>query len=363
MGETLFIYISLLLFGVSSSFLYKLKTNSVRYIFLLISFLLMSFIIGGRYEVGTDWVNYVYIYETVNFVDLSIDGLNKAMIEPMYLLINKAFRNLGVSTSMFFTIIAFSLFVLLYTSTGKKKVFPYVMYFFFTMSFFLSLNIMRQILAIFIFFFATRYIGKNIYKYFTCILIAFFIHYSSVILFPLYFIYKKWFSILDNKKIIVICYFITLLMSGVLVELITSYLPQFISNEKYLNSVTQLDVEMEVGSGLGIIFNHIINMFIILYYPNSNKLGDRRIIIYRLFIIGILFSNVFSISMYLSRVVLSLVLLKIFLLADICNIHVKKKRVFSYLFTVFICIILFITFIMGIINNNSGIFPYQFRWL
>lgn len=367
---TYFVYWGLIILSVITGLFVKHIANEKRKIIAyLLLFLVIGLLLGGRYEVGSDWENYKGYYEAICNYGISWNEIVTSRLEPLYLIINTICASLKMSTSLFFmTIVLLMMFLTFYSTDKDYKRFHYVLFFFFTTFLASALNIQRQALAACFFFLSVKYIGKNVFKYIICCCCAFFIHYSSAILFPSYFIGNKRLGVLENRGIMIVVYIVSILFASFFEDYITNLLPMFISNEKYLGNLEDLDIDMEVSTGLGIMANHLLNIIVIFFsvpmirYYKSEWIRN----IYRCFIVGVLFSNIFGISMFLSRVPFALCSLKVLLFAYLTyfllhdsNRNGLYKVVVGIVF-IFICISMSY---FGIQHGDGGISPYTFRWI
>lgn len=326
----------------------------------------LSVVIGGRYQVGSDFPNYVEYYKSYllgnsNFHDIFYMGNN---LEPGYLFINWLGSKLGLSVSLFFTFIAFISFVLLLSSQKDRAyLWPLILLFFFGQMYGLSVNIVRQACAIFLFFYALRYVGKSKLCLFLLVTCCTLLHYSSVVFYVSLIIDTRWLKFLDNKKIVILAFVSTWLLASYILPLFMRIMPLSVFTMKYLQSFENLDVEMAVSSGLGILttkFTDILLIFlsdgVIKYYKD-----DKLRFIFRLFFLGIIMANIMGISMYLSRIFLGMVMLRIYILAFTAYCCLKHRD-YRFIFGVFLIILSVIQFIMAITNSDAGISPYQFLW-
>lgn len=343
-----------------------IKVSTIQWINISFILIILSIIIGGRYEVGSDFPNYIDYYKSFitkysKFGDVFVLGNS---LEPGYLFINWLASELNLSVSVFFTLIAFFSFILMFKAQGDR---PYlwslILFFFFGQMFGTSMNIIRQACAIFIFFYAVQFVGKSKLKLFMLITCCTMFHYSSIVFYLALFVDFKWLNFLDNKKLIALLFVSTWFLASYILPLFIQMMPLDIFSTKYLLSLDNADVEMEVNSGLGILLTKIID--ILLIWKSDKVLeyykDERLKFLYRLFFVGIIFYNIMGISIYLSRIFLGMVLLRIFVMAFTTYYCLKFKDI-RLLLGIFLIIICLLQFIMNIKNGYSGISPYQFMW-
>ena len=171
------------------SFILKVKYHFIIWLFLA---LLGAF----RYRVGTDYVTYENIFNNIS------TGGEELLLEIGYYYLIELVSSMGGNAQMLF-FLTFTLTTYLYYNSFRyymkyinhKSYMLIVLFIFLFLLYFFSLTIVRQALAIAIFFYATRYIieKKPIY-YFILILVATTIHFSVFIMLPLYYIIMKKFS-------------------------------------------------------------------------------------------------------------------------------------------------------------------------
>lgn len=366
---TYVVYWGLIVLSILTGYVVTNVSNEKqRYILYCVLFLCIAFVLGGRYDVGTDWENYRDYYEEIRCYGISWKGILASNLEPLYLIINKCCAFLCMSTSTFFmTIMLIMLFLLFYATDKDYRRFHYVLFFFFTTFLASALNIQRQALATLFFFLSVKYIDRNIYKYFICVGCAFFIHHSSVVLFPFWLIGNKRLKVLDNRLFAITAYLCSLLFASILGKYINDIIPMFISSEKYLNNFENIDENMKVSSGLGILLNHMLSLVVIVLSKSMVQFYQSQWLrnMYRCFLIGVILLNIFGLSVYLARLPFSLYSLKVILYAYISYylLHSVKNNPLNRLVAVFLIIICLAMSFFGIAHGDGGISPYEFKWI
>lgn len=340
--------------------------NNIRLQNILMCFFLfiLSIPIGGRYEVGTDWEHYQYLFLNIYDQGFSIPEILGSNYEPLYLAWNYVIFHISNSSSFFFTCTAFIIFLFLYKANREYRyLFPLVLFFFFCSVFGASMNIIRQILASVVFYIALSY-SDNKLRMCGLILLSILIHYSSAIFIVAVFLGSNVFKILDNNKVVIIVYLVCFIIGSTLYSLFLNYLPLDIMSEKYVNSVNSEET-FALTSGLGVIAVNGVNILLMITSKKvrsffSNKKVD---LLYRCFFVGCFLSTFMGYSIFLSRVPLGLTNIRIFLLAF--TVYYLSQRRTSFCLIVKICIILLyiLFFIMGILHSDNGCSPYIFKWL
>ncbi|MBR4853819.1 MAG: EpsG family protein [Alistipes sp.] len=177
-------------------------------------FIFITVFLGIRYMFGSDYISYLYQYNIIKQgVDYSYSWYesilyNETPSEPGWVLLNRCFSSSSF-TLLVFVLTVFECYIL------YKYIRKHVTPCWYWLSIFLfmvnpsnmltCISMMRQYLAMTIFLIAIKYIitGKFI-KYFILILTATFIHTSSIVLLPVYFLRKINLSFLNKKTVVYI---------------------------------------------------------------------------------------------------------------------------------------------------------------
>lgn len=291
--------------GILISNKYCFYSNSEKAIFyrkeitlLPFSFVVMllvySFFAGFRYDVGVDHLNYLNSY---------LFG-NRWGIESEYLFqkLTDICRNIGLNFGVYFFIIAF-LQIFLYYNAFKKEVyiFPFLSFFFFCNGEWTNFNnIIRCMLAAVIWLNALQFIHKKQFVYYLLfIIVATLFHKSSIILIVLYPFFrnsKDYFkSIFLQLVVFAVAFLIRLVFEkyGYYLEGVVNWFSLNLGYETYeLESMLEENNRDTGGSGLAYIFKIVFNFAIILQSRKIKefyKFNDRFILIYNIFVIGVLF--------------------------------------------------------------------------
>lgn len=324
-----------------------------------------SLIFGLRYNVGVDYLSYENIYnlQTDCFWD------NIGHVEPLYALLSFILYKLNFPYYILTCIVCcVSITLLLKSVSDYNKLSPWAFYFcFVTGSFFVFFNLQRQSIAFFIFVYALKFVDKSFIKYLICIIIAFGFHYSSAILIFVYFFSKVKFYILDYLFVQLVVYFVVIFFRSE-IEAALVFFSFLIAPEKYAGYGDRiLNWRIDLGSGNGMIFLHIIDVLSIVIFSYFRRhlcvKYNSFDLIYRLWLMGIYFDLIFESNMLLVRIPLYLVSLKVILLAFLYSYICKYWR-FQKGYVMLLSIILFVCyqiyFLCLIKNGSSLCSPYQF---
>lgn len=151
-------------------------------LFALLSFLPLTFIMAVRYNVGTDFRNYqrIYIYnESVSEVGLSW--------------LNSILHNISDDPQFFFIVSSIIICVGYYIAIYRESVsFAYsILLFVIVKDYFISMNAVRQYIALSVVLFSIPYIkNKDYIKSLLLVIVAMLFHRSAIIIVPLIILYN-----------------------------------------------------------------------------------------------------------------------------------------------------------------------------
>lgn len=329
----------------------------------ILSILLFTVILGLRYDVGVDYLSYLHHYQALSYYE------GQPQFEPLYEWLNQTVHYFNLHYSVLFSLTVFIEIVFFYLIFVQKRfLLPYaILFFFLTSKVFLDLNIIRHAIATMIFIYSIRYIQENsFWKYSLFLLLACGFHYSCFLLFPIWFLGSQKHLWIDRRFWCLCLFGITLFLGSGILDSIMEYLIgvfQFLGYSNYVDTVE--DWEMEVGSGLGIILLHVLDLIIVLLVGWLNKyIHDKGFVIYsRIFFIGVLLANIFGLNVVLSRISFPLVSVRFIVLAYIFYylIHYWKMFKMSYkCMCGFVFLSYLILFISNIALGANKCSPFQF---
>lgn len=160
--------------------------------------LIFLFVAGLRYETGVDWLAYQeYFDETIPLNEIfNFDSFSNVFfkLDVGYSLLNSIVKMFGGNIQLVFFIASLASIILLiknlkyYSGHVLTSLLIYYPFFFFTF----DMSGLRQCLAIQIVLFSVKYISeKNFGKFLFCIIMATSIHWTAILLLPLYVIANK----------------------------------------------------------------------------------------------------------------------------------------------------------------------------
>lgn len=173
----LFIIALLICFGLAHT---SEKYNNIKPLILII--VLLSLVSGMRgYSVGFDTRNYANYFELIARGDSNLAFGLEGTYKQLCLYVSKIWNN---PTSMFLlcAIITNAMVILRLWDFREKGSISWMVLTYYTMFYFSTMNIMRQMCAVAIIFYATRFIqAKKYFKYLLFLGIAFIFHNSALI--------------------------------------------------------------------------------------------------------------------------------------------------------------------------------------
>src|SRR5690606_20835181 len=273
-----FLMVTMLLFAVYTAkkeSLYVSSPNSLHY--KAVSFwrfenvfplLLFAFVFGMRYDVGTDYLNYLVGY-------LNKDYVSKG--EPLFDFLSEVGWTLNLHYSVYFGVIAFVQVSFFFYAFNKERfLYPFLVFFLFTNGEWLSwMNIIRQTLALCVWVYSIKYIEENkVLNYFFWCIVALLLHNSAAILFIFYPILKSgkdyFKSISFQLFLLVSALMVKEIFSDIIFRLeplIDSYI-NIIGNDVYGGyNIVRLEnnfIESD-GTGIAYVFKIVFNIIVILY--------------------------------------------------------------------------------------------------
>jgi hypothetical protein len=300
----------------------KLKSDTI----LLLTVFIMFLFSGFAYEVGTDW----HYYKTVYFSEFSNLEILSVM-DPVFLLI----RNIGkfLSLDWVFLQVVYVLLILFFTYLGLQRFSTYKGYAWFVyMSlpnmFLMSMVGFRQSLAVSISFFAISIFATHgkIRKVYLYLIFSAAAHYSAVAILALVFLLKKYLYIVYARKTYAILVILSLIAWKIgLGQYLQSLL--FGRYESY-------DLSYDIGvNTMRLIANN--GLFLLILFQKDLFLSDKKIIVlFNVFVCGLLILNVMADNVYLSRMYIYFEVMLLVLLPRLIFIQRDKSLKYFYFISV-----------------------------
>lgn len=343
-------------FVVAVSAYMELQYKPKKSILYLLSavFFVLGFL---RWENGTDWDSYLFMFETFEYNDYWL-------IEPLYSIILVFARHLTHHYT--FALLFFSLILFYFQTKGLQKisVLPVVSLFALVGMSFANVFFVRQTIAQAILLFSIYYIQqRKLFSFLLCILFAMGFHNSSIIFVPAY-----WLFTLDlSKKQILIFTFASIFLSNVvetflgdiangLGESILYKINNYVI-EKHEDDNTSLSVfEMSIKAIANRFVFYVIGFYLYDKVKNDNTFKYFKSF-FVLYVVGtILFFMLNPISNVLSRACRYYDIAQIFLISYFFAYQIKRKNVSIF----FIILLLFLGLKLYIyITGYDCFIPYN----
>jgi hypothetical protein len=333
-----------ILIGILSVLFAFLGSKTQNYKYVSISFFILFVFLALRFDFGNDYLAYYNHFEKIKdsfWSDIDFlygENLISGQMEFGYVLFVKL---LTLSSNFYFLIALHSLFMCwVYYSLIKKNVeieyawLAVLIFVFLPQIMLVQLSAIRQTLAILCFYYSVKYlINRSFIKYLLCILIASTFHYSAFILIPIFFIITNK-PVLRFESFIYMGLYIFIVLFGSsflnFIQTFTeSYLPKYISYFK--------DEGVKVSSGIGLIINSALYLFI-LFFGKTENTSDK--VFYRIAAMYILFSTTGMILNSLSRLALYFVPALIIVVPQMMTQNINKIFKIGFI-SVFLLMVLF----------------------
>lgn len=327
----------------------KLKVGKNRkWICIIFTAIPLVFISAFRENIGTDYVNYLRIFNNIKGMSGYFDFYGFTEAEPLYYLLNKVIIWLKWDPQWIFIITSiFYVFIVVYVCYDAS---PYPLFSVFllvgTTAYFEQFNTMRQHLGCVILLLALLYVfQRNFRKFFLLVLIAGMFHFTCLLFLPVYFLTK----IRIKPKRIIIIIIASLLLQNLIVEIVYF----FLKNTQY---AVYIKNQVESGTGVvGIILQILIFGIMTICYKDEDKYK----ILYVLEAICLMLTFMLGTVPLMGRArwVFYYPTVIIGLPYAISNIKLSYMR---FIVKIFLIILFsFYTYITIVVNLGYGVYPYQ----
>lgn len=322
----------------------NLKRKIINNIFFLLSFLVALLPHALRYSIGTD-----YFYTYVPYFFFIGEGV-KEFSEIGFNLLNKIVYVLTGNYKILFFICSFIFLYFIYSGikSNSKNISLSILLIFLLQSYFYSMNMVRQSIAISLVFWSFKYIKENkTIKYILICLVASSIHSSALLAIPLIFLSNM--NISNRIKIIflIVCFLLGKIIGNIastLILLYTKYGWYYSSAYNTGNVSTIL-----------IVVNIIIFILSYLYSPKEKnkeylQLSNINFIVMCLLIIS-------SQIPLINRIVRYFTIFQLLFLPMIF-LQLKGKKEGIFIKSGLIIFLFFTMFYQIIILGGEGVYPY-----
>lgn len=328
--------------------------------------LLFAVIFGMRYNVGTDYLSYLYSY---------IYNPDKSRFEFLFSNITKLLRDNDVHFSVYFGILAFiQVFFFFLSFNNQRYLFPFLIFFLAVNEEWLNwMNIIRQAIAMCIWLYSLKYIEqRKFWKYFFWIVIAFGFHKSAVVLLIFYPLLKRGSDYFKNIPLQLILLTAALVVKTVFLSYIhsldslVSFYGTLIGDDSMARSYNadrlSESFNESSGSGIAAYFKLFLNVIVILYSVKLKAFYNNKWfnMIYFFFFFGLLIYSIIPTgAIVLSRPFRYFYIFKTIIYAYFGYFLYRTKKIEFRLFFFYFLIITFLgIFYLSQITSN----PDGFRW-
>lgn len=258
--------------------------NQKRYYWFL--FLVLALVAGLRYRIGTDTITYEAWFESNGLPtldNLTVKDFAYNRFEPLFVLFGVIIKSLFGNNWIAFQLVhAFFVNFAFFWAIKKYSPAPFIGIAIYYLSTFYALNceVMRQSLATAVLVFSLPYLfNKRYVKYFSIVLVAFFIHRTSFLFFLLPFI-----TFLRSTKVLIL----SVLTLGITATVLSQYITDNFFNIRLLfqsfdGIFVTLDnySDMESLTAYNFTIFGIIGFFMstIVMYVICKIKGDERVIV------------------------------------------------------------------------------------
>ena len=345
MSFTFIIYNLALLFAVLfATMSERIKSNS-NHILIIASFVVVFLFVGLRHYVGNDYEAYVILFNAIR------NGINTRLEYGFYFL-NSIFSSSTHGYQYVMLASSFIAFFFLFKTFIRENVLALGIFFVFAFELIFLINDqVRQGIAIAIFLYAVQFIeNREFYKY-AIIMVAtgVLIHYSALIMLPLYFMYRKpirsWIwcvAIIIGYLVYSRGFFQNIL--GNLISIIPFYGERFGHSSKHIVAIEKL------GSGLAVLFWVIMALYVAI---NQSKIN--RPLLTNIYLFGTVFFITTLDFHVITRVAFYLVYIKVLVLP----IYIKNENNWTLKLGVLAIALLFFELEVFLELGTHGGYPYQ----
>lgn len=326
-------------------------------LFILISFFSIFLISGLRYNVGTDYQEYVNLFYSISNTKIIV--LDHTAIEPLFIVFIKIVSIFSNNPVWLFLAFSFFITYFIYKASIKSSnLYDLAIFLFLVLGFYTSsLNIVRQWMAASVLLFGYSFLEnenseKN--KFWWYVLLAFLCHYSSLIVIPIYFFIHK--PRTNKIRIFFILLSIVIFNSTNFIIEILQYISLNIGvfNKYY----KYLKMDENIGGSIFVLPMFCLLTYLFYFIINRNSISSSKSIEINIniLIIGFAFSLIGQKLMIFNRLQFFFVSVLIIVIPQLVSLVRKKERAFVYLFF----IVLGTIFLIYSLSNNGGNpLPYQ----
>lgn len=341
----MYFYLFLFLFICLFSFSFQKCKKSINGISLrLMTFILFFLPAAIRYGIGTDYFNYIDVYNQIYF------GRN-VIQEFSWKILNSLVIGLNLGEQFVFVLSSFLIYFFLLTIERKYYFVVVSLYFVFYYSY--SFNCIRNAIAISLIICSYLYLirGKYWYTLITLLLACFF-HTSSYLYIPIFCLMR--YVKLQKRFVIIASIVILIAFSFDIISIIFN--SSFFKGSKYsVYYNVKYYLNTNLNSGIGVIFRIFI---LFLIYCLCDEKSNVRVFSYiSYFFVVLLISILVATKVYILHRFLSC--FYVGYIAIFLYLYEQKSGLYKKIL-IFICLLYIIGFelLLPLARNDNGIIPY-----
>lgn len=324
------------------------KGNLERYFFLGMAFFMVFVPAAIRYDVGTDYFNYVDIFEDSN----RLEGYKYK--EPLFYFVNWFYQSVGAHSQWIFATFAFIFTAVAFKAYPRKKAWM-LHYAFFSMLWFFSFNGVRQAIAVAFVFLALSYYFKQQRAWFFVLVLIGGLFHQSVL--PVAFV--GLFSMIPlgitiKGKLAPAVFIGCILLTFFFVMIVIGHVELFVNLfgfEQYAKHFANKAhfSERDFGTGFGILISLVFSVYILLRSDSilrANNGGWLLILLVFLYAIVLILAG---------KIIIFERALVVFFVAPVFSIYVLLYMPRSNLLDKIVCAA-FLSFLMlSFLKNSMGL--------
>lgn len=327
----------------------KGKGRRERYLFLTIAFLLVFIPSAIRYDIGTDYVNYVRIFETGTYI-------NYQYKEPLFYFINSVLSGIDAHFQWFMVVTSFIFSAVAFKAYPQRNAWIFHLFFIFTLWFF-SFNGIRQAVALSFSILSIYYFLNNRVWLFIFLNLVGMLFHNSVFLIlilglisliPLHRYLKSHIFPFIAISSIVFIY----LKPTIVFDIMENFL-RLVGMVKYANYFqSQTHFIEHYGSGLGILVKILFSIYLLLNTKYLIELNKKNWLV-------VLMIYIYTVALVLaSQIVIFGRMADIFKISLIFGVYflykIDKNRLLNKLVLIIFILFMLISFIKASIGKETS---------
>lgn len=167
------------------------KSSKIKKKWIVLSFSLTWLVAGLRYNVGSDYFNYIRIYDEIGRLGIGW-ALTSLRTEPLYAILNWLIYTFIGKPEYVFIITSFLVLFLIYSAIIKHKKtlnIGFSLFIFLCVYYFPMFTFIRLAIAVGIVLHSYKHLtDRNFFKFLILIFVAAGFHYTAIIVLPMYFV-------------------------------------------------------------------------------------------------------------------------------------------------------------------------------